>query len=122
MYVFPCAYLGGALINRFHFIAIYIVKINFIVYALLLITEPAKVENLRCVGDPSDMSLSLTWGEPMAQGSEVVGYSVEAQEVKRQQSSRQLESVPLMPAYDEEVNGAQARVTQGLGKNTAKVL
>ena len=68
------------------------------------------------------MSLSLTWGEPMAQGSGVVGYSVEALRVQHRQSSRQLESVSLMPAYNEEVNGTQARVIQGLGKNTANIL
>ena len=59
------------------------------------------------------MSFSLTWEKPVAQGSGVVGYRVEAQRVE-QQASRELISVPLSPAYDEEIEGTQADVIQGL--------
>ena len=74
---------------------------------------PAKVQNLMCDGSSSEMSFSLTWEEPVAQGSGVVGYRVEAQRVE-QQSSRELISVPLSPAYDEVIGDTQADVTQGL--------
>ena len=80
---------------------------------------PAKVENLMCVGDSGDMSLTISWGEPMAQGSGVVGYSVEAQKVE-QLPSRELRSVPLSPAYDVGVEETRAQVTQELGMNTAE--
>ena len=80
---------------------------------------PAKVENVMCVGDPEDMSLSISWGKPMAQGSGVVGYSVEAQKVE-QLPSRELRSVPLSPAYDVGIEETRAQVTQELGMNTAE--
>ena len=60
------------------------------------------------------MSLSITWGEPVAQGTGVVGYSVECQRVN-QLPSRKLETVPLTPPYDVGVEETEAQVTQGLG-------
>ena len=50
----------------------------------------------------------------MAQGSEVVGYSVQAQRII-QQPSRELVSISLSPAYDMAVEEKQAEVTRGLG-------
>ena len=75
---------------------------------------PAKVQNLECRGNPDDMSLSISWGEPMVQGTTVVEYIVKCQRVN-QSPSRELVTVPLTPAYDEEVDETQAQVTQGLG-------
>ena len=65
------------------------------------------------------MSLTITWGEPVAQGTGVVGYSVECQRVN-QLPSRELVPVPLVPAYDVGVKQTQAQVTQGLGMNTTE--
>ena len=78
------------------------------------IIVPAKVQNLLCRGNSADTSLIVTWGEPVAQGSGVIGYSVECQRV-HQSPSRELVTMPLSPAYDEEVEETQALVTQGLG-------
>ena len=60
------------------------------------------------------MSLAITWGEPVAQGAGIVGYSVECQRVD-QSPSRELMPVPLTPPYDAGVEETQAQVTQGLG-------
>ena len=60
------------------------------------------------------MSLTITWGEPVDQGTGVAGYSVECQRVN-QLPSRELVPVPLVPAYDVGVEETQAQVTQGLG-------
>ena len=75
---------------------------------------PARVQNLECRGNPDDVSLSISWEEPMAQGTTVIGYSVECQRVN-QSPSRELVTVPLTPAYDVGVGETQAQVTQGLG-------
>ena len=56
----------------------------------------------------------------MAQGTTVVGYSVECRRVN-QLPSRELETVPLTPAYDEGVAETQAQVTQGLGMSSTHV-
>ena len=69
---------------------------------------------MECRGNPDDMSLSISWGEPMAQGTTVVGYSIECRRVN-QLLSRELVTVPLTPAYDVRVDETQAQVTQGLG-------
>ena len=78
------------------------------------IIVPAKVQNLVCRGNSADMSLTVTWGELVARGSGVIGYSVECQRV-HQSPSRELVTMPLSPAYDEEVEETRALVTQGLG-------
>jgi hypothetical protein len=88
---------------------------QFIVYIIV----PAKVQNLQCSGNSDDMSLSISWGEPMAQGTVAVGYSVECRRVN-QLPSRELMTVPLSPAYDEGLDETQAQVTQGLGMNTTE--
>ena len=65
------------------------------------------------------MSLTITWEEPepMAQGSGVnIGYSVECRRVS-QSLSRELVTVPLIPAFDVGVEDTQTQVTQGLGMN-----
>ena len=67
-----------------------------------------------CVGDSADTSLDISWGEPITQSSGVVGYSVKAQRII-QQPSRDLVSIPLSPAYDEEVGEKQAEISHGLG-------
>ena len=56
----------------------------------------------------------------MAQGTTVVGYSVECRRVT-QLPSRELVTVPLTPAYDVGVDETRAQVTQGLGMNTTHV-
>ena len=50
----------------------------------------------------------------MAQGTTVIGYSIECRRVN-QSPSRELVTVPLTPAYDVGVDETQAQVTQGLG-------
>jgi hypothetical protein len=81
---------------------------------LNFIIVPARVQNLECSGNPDDMSLSISWGEPVAQGTVVVEYSVKCWRVD-QSPSRELVTVPLTPAYDEGVDETLAQVTQGLG-------
>jgi hypothetical protein len=80
---------------------------------------PAKIQNLECSGNPDDTSLSISWGEPVAQGTVVVGYSVECRRVN-QLPSRELVTVPLTPAYDEGVDETEVQVMQGLGMNTTE--
>ena len=75
---------------------------------------PAKVQNLVYRGNSADTSLTVTWGEPVARGCGVIGYSVDCQRV-HQLPSRELVTMPLSPAYDEEVEETRALVTQGLG-------
>ena len=67
-----------------------------------------------CRGNPTSVSLAIAWGEPMAQGSGIFGYSIKCQRV-HQLPSRELVTVPLSPAYDEEVEETWTQVTQGLG-------
>ena len=69
------------------------------------------------------MSLTVTWEEPepLAQGSGVIGYSVECQRVT-QSLSRELMPVPLVPAYDVGVEETRAQVTQGLGMSPTDTL
>ena len=68
------------------------------------------------------MKLTITWEEPVAQGTEVVAYGVECQRVMSQSLSRELVTVPLTPAYDVGVEETQAQVTQGLGMNHLTLL
>ena len=67
------------------------------------------------------MSLTITWEEPLARGSGVVGYSVECQRVT-QSLSRELVPVPLIPAYDVGVEETRVQVTQQLGIRSIKLL
>ena len=91
---------------------------SFIRQLIVCIIVPAKVQNLVCTGNSADTSLTITWGEPMAQGTVVVGYSVECREVI-QLPSRELDTVPLMTPFDVGVSVTRAQVTQaqGLGMN-----
>ena len=80
-------------------------------------TAPGSVQNLKCEGNSSPTRLTLSWGEPVERGSGVVGYRVEVLRLRHKSSeSREVESVPLIPAYSEEVEGTQTQITQGLGK------
>jgi hypothetical protein len=91
------------------------------IFLSCVLTVPARVQNLECSGNPDDMSLSISWGEPVAQGTVVVEYSIECRRVD-QLPSRELVTVPLSPAYDEGVGETQARVTQGLGIRNIKFI
>ena len=72
------------------------------------------VQNLMCVGNSDETSLTVTWDRPVAQGSEVIEYKIEASRL-RQLASRELVAVPLSPVYDELLRLTEAQVTQGLG-------
>jgi hypothetical protein len=89
------------------------------IFLSCVLTVPARVQNLQCSGNPDDMSLSIFWGEPVAQRTVVVEYSVECRRVN-QLPSRELVTVPLTPAYDEGVDETRAQVTQGLGIRNIK--
>ena len=68
------------------------------------------------MGQPSSMSLSLSWVVPDNRGSGVVGYRVEVQRLRhRSQASKDLLSEPLTPEFDKEIKETQVQVTQGLG-------
>ena len=66
-----------------------------------------------CFRNSEGTSLSVTWDRPVAQGSEVVGYRIEAMRLE-QLPSRELVAVPLSPAYDEGTGEIEAEITQGL--------
>ena len=72
------------------------------------------VQNLMCVGNSDETSLAITWDRPVAQGSEVFEYRIEASRLQ-QLASRELVTVPLSPVYDELSRLTEAQVTQGLG-------
>ena len=84
----------------------------------ILHTVPGSVQNLKCEGSASPMHLTISWGAPVEQGSGIIGYRVEVLRLRHTESSesREVESVPLTPAYTKEVEGTQTQVTQGLGR------
>ena len=79
-------------------------------------TVPDAVHNLRCKRD-SPSSLTTSWEEPRSsEMSSAVNYKVSALKVQHMNSgSRELESVPLVPAFSKVVNETNIQVTQRLG-------
>lgn len=75
---------------------------------------PGPINNLKCKGTP--LSLSLSWEDSVERELNVGGYRVEVLQLQhKSQWSKELEYVPLSPAFNVEVKDTQALVTQGLG-------
>ena len=77
---------------------------------------PERVQNLKCRGELSS-TLTISWEESSSEEIiDYVSYKVNVLKVQHMSfGSRDLESVPLMPAFSEEVNENHVKVTRGIG-------
>ena len=77
---------------------------------------PERVQSLKC-REESSSTLTISWEETNSEGIiDYVSYKVNVLKVQHMSfGTRDLESVPLIPAFSEEVNEKHVEVTRGIG-------
>ena len=77
---------------------------------------PGEVSDLTCPHSNDERLLRISWGEPSDNAHSVIHYTVEVLEYYQPEESKVVETRPLTPPFEQEVQSERTTITSGVGE------